>query len=384
MKKIILIIAIAILSELNLSELTLLAQLSPIVDGRDIGYIDSLGKVMIPCEYDGEVEYELFSMNGKTIIDFRIPSWAKFSGGAFTIKIPKKYLFYTHSFTYCLFDDKGNKMIEPSEDVISNLVGDIAIYKKLYKNFQKVYDFDFSYVNIKSKNNFAEKFSLALPYSDALALVITKENEIKYIDTNGQKAFAIDMTQLHSNEIQIAESFSEGLAAVKVDEQYGFIDKKGKWAILPNYEYAYNFSNGFARVFNGKQYGFVDKKGKMLTGFYYSFADNFSEGLALVKVGEKYGYIDTNGKEIIPCIFVYAQPFSEGLAAVYNNGGISFINKEGGVAINTKLDYTKGFQYGLAKVWKNDEMYYINKKGETVYTILTKSQYKNKRNSMAK
>ncbi len=48
--------------------------------------------------------------------------------------------------------------------------------------------------------------------------------------------------------------FSEGLAAVKTDESWGFIDTTGKLAITPQFEFARPFEDGLALVrIHGKQ-----------------------------------------------------------------------------------------------------------------------------------
>jgi hypothetical protein len=49
-------------------------------------------------------------------------------------------------------------------------------------------------------------------------------------------------------QFHYAYDFSEGLAKVKVDGKYGYIDTTGKLAIAPQFHYAYNFSEGLAKV----------------------------------------------------------------------------------------------------------------------------------------
>ncbi|MBK1994177.1 WG repeat-containing protein, partial [Campylobacter novaezeelandiae] len=56
--------------------------------------------------------------------------------------------------------------------------------------------------------------------------------------------------------------FSEEFAIIKLNEQYGFINKNGKQLIEPKFNYASSFNNGFAEVeLNGK-YGLLDRNGK--------------------------------------------------------------------------------------------------------------------------
>ena len=62
-----------------------------------------------------------------------------------------------------------------------------------------------------------------------------------------------------------AESFSEGLALVKVDGKRGFIDKKGTIVITPQFESALDFKDGLAKVELTKSMsGYINKKGKIV------------------------------------------------------------------------------------------------------------------------
>ncbi len=61
-----------------------------------------------------------------------------------------------------------------------------------------------------------------------------------------------------------AFSFSEGVAAVWIGPQWGYIDKTGKIAIQPVFNDAYEFSDGLAVVQMGFQWGYIDKTGNMV------------------------------------------------------------------------------------------------------------------------
>ena len=414
------VIFLTVCSDMIFNSKVLKAQLSPVFNGNKIGYIDSTGAVIIPCLYDTDIDFEAFSINNKMIVDFRIPNMARFNNGAVTVKIPRKFLFYTHGYTYAMLDAKGEYIFEPAENVIYGLSEGIAIYKRLFKTAQKVYDFDFDYIDINHNFITDEAYSFAGLFSEGIALVID-DSGYKYINTKGKKTFEIDVSKIgnasseiienfsegltalevdsifgninleninnveaskiENVSIEMAENFSEGLAAIRVNSLWGYIDTKGNWAILPRFKSAFSFQNGLARVFDGQNFAYINKKGEEITLYEFVFADNFSEGLGLVKRGDKFGYIDTNGKVAIPFNYVYAQSFSEDLAVVFHNGNIVFIDKNGDVPINRRFDYAKGFQYGLAKVWRNDEMFYINKKGETVHQILSRNKYRNKKSA---
>lgn len=93
--------------------------------------------------------------------------------------------------------------------------------------------------------------------------------------------------------------FSEGLAAVRVNGEDGYIDKTGKFLFKA---YGENFSEGLAKVSTGSNWGYMDKTGKIVIQPQFSFAIEFFEGVAHVWIGEgdsrKSGIIDKTGKYI--------------------------------------------------------------------------------------
>lgn len=144
-----------------------------------------------------------------------------------------------------------------------------------------------------------------------------------------------------------AKTFSEGLAAVKKDGKWGYIDKTGKTVIPFSYDYAFSFSEGLAVVgqtkdatvksydgtdetFKAVYWGFINPANKF-TPFlrpdynsdsealapmyldleYYDVPDRmfFHNGYALVDAG-LYG---TDGKGVAQDFYA-ATPFNEGLA----------------------------------------------------------------------
>lgn len=64
-------------------------------------------------------------------------------------------------------------------------------------------------------------------------------------DKDGKPIFE---TNLDVEKFSSDIGFSEGLAAVLIGNYYGFIDKAGKIAIKPHFDFAQQFSEGFAAV----------------------------------------------------------------------------------------------------------------------------------------
>lgn len=97
------------------------------------------------------------------------------------------------------------------------------------------------------------------------------------------------------------DEYYEGLAMVKLDKKYGFIDKTGKEVIPIKYDDAESPSEGLAKVKLNDKYGFIDKTGKEVIPIKYDYAEGFSEGLAQVKLNNKWFYINQKGECVKDC-----------------------------------------------------------------------------------
>ena len=165
------------------------------------------------------------------------------------------------------------------------------------------------------------------------------------------------------------ETFSEGLAIVKLKNEYGFVDKSGKLVVPLKYGTADSFSKGLAVVkLNGK-YGYINKNGKEVIPIKYDDVWKFSEGLAGVRLNDKCGFIDKSGKEVVPLKYDYVNDFSEGLATVKLNGKCGFIDKSGKVVVPLKYDAAVDFTEGLAMVQLNRKYGFIDKSGKEVVPL---------------
>lgn len=200
-------------------------------------------------------------------------------------------------------------------------------------------------------------------FSESLATLEPDHGRAKsgFIDKTGKVVIP-----LKYDEVQ---PFSDGLAAVKLNDKYGFVDKTGKEIIPLIYEHAYSFSEGLGVVKQNNKYGFIDKRGKEIIPFKFDSAWGFSEGLTVVELNGKYGFIDKTGKEVIPLQFDSITSFSEGLAGVKFNEKAGFIDKTGKIVIPFKYDSVEAFSEGLAIVELDGKYGFIDKTGKEVVSL---------------
>jgi hypothetical protein len=145
------------------------------------------------------------------------------------------------------------------------------------------------------------------------------------------------------------------LAAVQLDDKWGYIDTTGTEVTPLKYYRVWDFSEGMAVVSvdgnedGGKEndskgndgsqdddaqimekYGFIDETGSEVIPPEYDDADGFSEGLAAVAIGNldegyQWGFIDKAGNELIQIKYDEVSSFSERMAAVAVDGKWGFV-----------------------------------------------------------
>ena len=153
-------------------------------------------------------------------------------------------------------------------------------------------------------------------------------------------------------QFDFVSPFSEGLAVATLvpDGPSGFIDTKGNFVIEPQYEEAENFSDGVAPVKKDDKWYFIDCAGAEVTmlGDRFDSVNTISEGRSVVRIGDKLGAIDKAGNLIIDARYDLIMPFSEGLAFARIGNTQGFINTSGVFEIRkaipkpTLLDILKG------------------------------------------
>lgn len=162
-------------------------------------------------------------------------------------------------------------------------------------------------------------------FNDGMVLIRNREDrKYGYMDTTGRIAI--------SPQYDEAGPFSEGLAAVVYYGECFYIDKTGARAIRQvewlgekyNIAYAGRFSEGLAAVQvedNDLYYGYIDKNGKMLIDPVYYIAGEFREGMARVSMSPSggLGYIDHNGRYAVKPVYVQAYPYVDGVACALDS-----------------------------------------------------------------
>lgn len=163
-----------------------------------------------------------------------------------------------------------------------------------------------------------------------------------------------------------ALDFSEGLAAVKIDQKWGFIDKTGATVIKPQYDDAWPFCDGLAKISLNGKWGFIDTKGTLIIEPKFYEVGNFGNGFAKVILNGKKCFIDKTGAVLNTPNVNILSGFENGFASVSLNSMYGFIDKTGAMVIPPKYDDLGKFNNGLCSMKVNGQYGFIDQKGKVV------------------
>jgi hypothetical protein len=163
-------------------------------------------------------------------------------------------------------------------------------------------------------------------------------------------------------------SFSEGLAAIRLDGKWGFIDGTGKIVIKPQFTAVKSFHEGIAGAAVGKKWGYIDMTGKQVIVPRFDWVYDFADGRALVKVAKRMGVVDRTGQFVLQPQYADARSFSGGLAPVKDHTGRwGLIDQAGNYVVPPKFEKMAwGLHEGLAAFGSGGKWGYFDRTGRVV------------------
>jgi len=301
--------------------------------GKDFGTIDGKGSTIrnfkdgYAVDADTDYPFALVDINGKTVKEIEDCSAIyNFSEGMAGFKAKSKDL-------YGFIDLNGNKVIAAD-----------------YTGF----------------TGFKEGIS-------RVSQTINGKTRYGYIDTKGQIVIPFE-------EYQSAGAFIDGLALIKKDSTYYYLNKNGKLLELPRkYDALTDFKSGFALgTINAKNgpntYYYINSNLKEAFSISTKEAWSFWEDAAIINRDGVYEMINTKGETIKKLDGVDFLKFTrEGKLAVRENKKWGFVNTKGDMVIKPQFDSCDSFNKGYAKVLVGDKWGIIDNNGNTII----KPAYKN-------
>ena len=84
----------------------------------------------------------------------------------------------------------------------------------------------------------------------------------------------------------------------KYNDKVGYIDDDGNWIIEPKFDEGKKFSEGKAAVQLENRWGYIDEKGSLVIQPIFQDGFDFINGYALVKILRVWGYRNEKGEYI--------------------------------------------------------------------------------------
>ncbi|CAM3880111.1 WG repeat-containing protein [Pseudomonas wadenswilerensis] len=148
--------------------------------------------------------------------------------------------------------------------------------------------------------------------------------------------------------IELQPVYHEGMAAVRINNKWGYMDRKGQLVIPTLYKRPGPFSDGLAGVcLTYSECGYIDTRGRTVVPFDYDWVEGFDEakdGLTVVAKGNLFGMINRKGEQVIPLRFS-SRPITEKGYVLLNDSASKksgLMNTSGKVVLPFEYD---GFAY---------------------------------------
>lgn len=308
---------------------------------------------------------------GDVVLDFQWSDAADFYEG-----LAKVATVEGSETRYGFIDTKGQWRVQPVYESAGDFSEGMAIVKR---NDQ------YGYIDQEGREVIACRFEDAGPFSNGFA-AIKQNGWTGFINLQGivvvEPAFTIN--------VQFPR-FIQGMAPVfGTDEQTGFIDTSGQWAISAQFHSAGNFADGLAWAMweqedAAAEHGFTIKGGYIDTaGVYvippeYDFGWDFAEGLATVwvrsedKTTKIWKVIDREGQVLLDSLpYRNVGAMHDGLIPIQDeNMKWGFMDKTGKTVIAPQYAGINHFHNGLARMEEgsafSNTLVYINSAGEVVW-----------------
>ena len=176
---------------------------------------------------------------------------------------------------------------------------------------------------------------------------------------------------------KVVRTFNEGLMVVgNKNNKYGYVDTKGAWAIDTIYDDARDFGNGLARVKVDEKWQFIEHNGNVVSRFNYDdILTGFSCNRAFVKNGNAIEMIDSDGKKIAIVEADSVFGFSEGFATFKKNGKYGKIDTDGNVVIQPLFENLFSTNKGLSVFIKNDKQGVVDTIGNVIVEAIHEEMF---------
>ncbi len=317
--------------------------LAAVKEGRYWGYINQEGELVIPPRFlrcgafkEGKAwfyengHYGYINRKGEVVIPPRFERAHTFEQGVARVMQDKRY---------GLIDSSGKFILKPRYIKIYPFDPQYSLAKVSYGNDRLRYGL----INrrgtlLTAPNDYRD----IQPFSEGLAAVKHKDS-YGFISPSGKLVIPARFSKV--------SAFSEGRAVARLNGRCGYINPQGEIVIEPAFSRCLDFHEGRAVVYMGnRKAGLIDSQGNMLIRPGINRLYHFSDGHGLVRDANYRFYFITEKAGAYDGYYDGASPFQHGVAVVQIGNKWGVINTRGMEIIPPKYDSIEDFQNGYAKV----------------------------------
>lgn len=147
------------------------------------------------------------------------------------------------------------------------------------------------------------QFERAWIFSEGLGGVV-KDGKLGFIDHRGNLVIPYQFKYLSDSKNKIDFVFKGGYCSViGENNKHGLIDKNGKWAIQPQYDYINKPVNGYRMIKKDDYYGLIDSTLSIVLPIQYQWIVFNKDGFLVTKDGMQY-LLDFDGKTVLQPLVV--------------------------------------------------------------------------------
>jgi WG containing repeat len=289
-----------------------------VIEPRDFWEVGEFSEGIVEVKSDDTDLTGYMDRTGRIIAEPQFNSGWSFSGGVAKVNVSvkvksarSKQFVSENKFTYV--NTQGKLILSPQFDNCDDFTEGRGIVEL---------NNDYGCLDVSGRCIVEPQFKYMGQYSNGLSHTALDDGQWGFIDLDGNMAISF--------KFEDATPFREGLAAVKLNGKWGFINRVGDFVIDPIYD-AMNtgncnyyvvcllqgdeqreqgsikmltrnigFFDGIARVAQNGMYFFIDVNNQLITSHGFKDAYRFSNGQSMVKscINEewKVGFMDKSGK----------------------------------------------------------------------------------------
>lgn len=376
--------------ELSLSRIVYL----PYLKYEKWGFIDTLGFVRVPVEYESvekfkegysvvkmEDKFGAINKKGDLVIPMIYDEFYDFHEGLAIVSIEG---------LYGMVNRAGELVLQIEYEDISEMVEGLAKAEKdgLYgfydqNGFERIesiyeeaenFNKGKSIVSLNGKYGVIDKYGVVLidfKYDD---LIYYTETLLAAETENGWGIISFEKDTILDFEMDLIRPLYNGYGYFEYENKFGFLNENGRIYIEATFDVFADdkqlcyFKNGHALVKNQGKFGLINEKGKKVIPSIFNGIGYFND-LIPIKKEDKWGYCDEKANRKIDYKYDYASNFMNLVAIVELDSKIGMINKKGDFILNPEFEEITILDSNYVKVKKNEKYGLYSQTGTQIIPI---------------